>query len=137
MADVVSWPDDVTRADLEVSFFRSTGAGGQNVNKRDTACRIVHLPTKIAAECRAHREQGQNKREAFKKLAAKLVPIMREHLRPPDQKSMDTKVIRSYCLDDHRVKDLRLPGHVWHPDNVLDGDALAEIHHLVLLTDTE
>lgn len=61
-----------TKKDFRIEFYRATGKGGQNVNKRDTACRITHLETKIATTCQVHRTQGRNKKEAFRKMLALL-----------------------------------------------------------------
>ena len=57
----IGWPNEVTKEQLEVSFYRGSGPGGQNKNKRDTACRIKHVPTGITTQAQEHRTQNQNK----------------------------------------------------------------------------
>ncbi len=121
---------ELPEKDLEiVAFCRSSGAGGQNVNKVATAVRIRHIPTGIVAECVNERSQGQNKRQAMGMLKAKLEQI--------EQAKRDTELakahsekgdiawgnqIRNYVLDDPRVKDLRTGIEVGNPQKVLDGD---------------
>jgi peptide chain release factor 2 len=121
---------ELPEKDLEIiAFCRSSGAGGQNVNKVATAVRIRHIPTGIVAECVNERSQGQNKRQAMGMLQAKLEQI--------EQAKRDTELakahsekgdiawgnqIRNYVLDDPRVKDLRTGVEVGNPQKVLDGD---------------
>lgn len=70
------WPNSVNKKDLIISFYRGSGAGGQHRNKTDSACRIKHIPTGIFSTCESHKSQAQNKKEAFKRLSEKLIPLM-------------------------------------------------------------
>lgn len=115
------WPNTVRPEDLKIDFFRSGGKGGQNVNKRDTACRLTHIPTGISAECRVHRTQYQNKTEAFKKLAAKLVPIMKAELTKKKEVKEITERIRTYHGVRNTVKDHRTNKEA-PLDRVLNGE---------------
>ena len=121
---------ELPEKDLEiVTFCRSSGAGGQNVNKVATAVRIKHKPSGLVAECTNERSQAQNKRGAMSILMSKLEQI-EEAKRDAQMASLyDAKgqiawgsQIRNYVLDDPRVKDLRTGLEVGNPDKVLDGD---------------
>ena len=121
---------ELPEKDLEViAFRRSSGAGGQNVNKVSTAIRIRHIPTGLVVECVNERSQMQNKRQAMGILMSKLEQI--------EQAKRDTELakvysekgdiawgnqIRNYVLDDPRVKDLRTGVETGNPQKVLDGD---------------
>ncbi len=135
----LTWPHDVKRGDLRVDTFRCAAAGGQHGNKTSSGVRITHLPTGAVAESRVHRDQHANKREAFKKLAGKLVPLMRAAAREDVPPSTSDERVRSIDLDSHRVIDHRLgkAAGPWQPEDVLDGDALLEIQTLVLLSKEE
>lgn len=104
------WPFQVTKEDLEITFCRSSGSGGQNVNKRDTACQIRHIPTGIAVRAETHRTQERNKAEAFRKLCEKLVPIMKEAAYKKINKDVivETARVRSYTQSRDQVVDERL-----------------------------
>lgn len=132
----MSWPKDVRRKDLRVDTFRCASTGGQNGNKVSSGVRITHLPTGTVGESRVHRDQPQNKREAFRKLAAQLVPLMKAAATPEcEVPAKSDERVRSFDLEQHRVVDHRLgKEHQWRPEDVLDGDALAEIQTLVLLS---
>jgi len=117
--------------DLEFDTFRSSGKGGQNVNKVETAVRVRHLPTGTAVAVQTERSQGQNKEKALQLLASILARRLEEskagdlsQLRPElksggiDRGSQ----IRSYVLDDHFVKDHRTGVKSSQPERVLDGD---------------
>ncbi len=115
--------------DLKVEFSRSSGPGGQNVNKRETAVRIVHLPTGLSAGSQQERSQPQNKEKAMALLKSKLMALM---IAQQKQQLSDlrTKVkpewgnqIRSYVLNPYKkVKDHRTDIESHQPDKVLDGD---------------
>jgi len=98
------WPHDVTKKDLRIEFFRGSGPGGQNKNKRDTACRITHIPTGLVAQAQEHTTQDKNKKAAFKRLCDQLVPIMKKETQKKRRSSPDTKV-RTYHEKDNRVTD--------------------------------
>ena len=116
--------------DLEIEFFRSSGSGGQNVNKVSTAVRLKHKPTSVVVECQTQRHQAQNRKMALKLLTAKLWEI-EEEKRQAEIKNIKGKhkhatfgnQIRSYVLHPYKqVKDLRTNYLSKDPEAVLDGD---------------
>ena len=116
--------------DLELTFFaRSSGPGGQNVNKVASACRIVHKPTGLAVVASTYREQPQNRRQAMTILTAKLEQLEEEKRQNEIDEATGGAVsrgwgtqIRSYVIYDNRVKDHRTGYEVGNPQSVLDGD---------------
>lgn len=120
---------EVNPADLRVDTYRASGAGGQHVNKTDSAVRITHEPTGVVVQCQSERSQHQNRDKAMKMLRAKLYE--REMLKRNAEKQAmeDNKAdigwgsqIRSYVLDDQRIKDLRTGVQTSNCQSVLDGD---------------
>ena len=130
----MSWPSDVRKSDLRVDYYRGSGPGGQNKNKRDTACRITHLPTGIATTAEEHRTQGLNRVAAFRRLARRLTPLMEEAFRaarnslhhgtPPPRAPAGEKAVRTYHEKRGEVRDARVPDLRWSCRGVLDGDGL-------------
>jgi peptide chain release factor 2 len=119
---------EINPADLRVDTYRASGAGGQHVNKTDSAVRLTHNPSGIVVQCQTERSQHQNKDNAMKLLRAKLYEM--EVLRRSEEKQAmeDSKAdigwgsqIRSYVLDDSRVKDLRTGVETSNTQAVLDG----------------
>ncbi len=120
---------DINPADLRIDVYRASGAGGQHVNKTESAVRITHMPTNVVVQCQSGRSQHKNKDAAMKQLKAKLYE--REvQLRNADQQALEeTKSdigwgsqIRSYVLDQSRIKDLRTNVETGNTQAVLDGD---------------
>ena len=120
---------EVNPADLRVDTYRASGAGGQHVNRTDSAVRITHLPTNIVVQCQNDRSQHRNRAEAMAMLKAKLYELeMRKRL-AEKQKLEESKTdigwgrqIRSYVLDQSRIKDLRTGVEKGATQTVLDGD---------------
>jgi peptide chain release factor 2 len=122
--DIVIRPDDI-----EMDVFRASGAGGQHVNRTESAVRLRHLPSGVVVECQAERSQHQNRDRAMQMLRSRLYEIeLRRRQEEKDKieagKSRNEwgSQIRSYVLDDRWVKDLRSGFKVHNPDAVLDGD---------------
>jgi len=135
-ASVFAYPEvdedievDINPADLRVDTYRASGAGGQHVNRTDSAVRITHNPSGIVVQCQSDRSQHRNRAEAMKMLKARLYEREREKLDQEKQKMEASKTdiewghqIRSYVLDQSRVKDLRTGVESGNPQAVLDGD---------------
>ena len=120
---------DLNPADVRVDTYRASGAGGQHVNRTDSAVRLTHLPTNTVVQCQSERSQHQNKDRAFKQLRAKLYELEMLSRKAEQQALEDAKAdigwgsqIRSYVLDQSRVKDLRTEIERTDPTSVLDGD---------------
>ena len=119
---------DINPADLRIDTYRSSGVGGQHVNTTDSAVRITHIPTNTVVSCQNQRSQHANKDHAMKMLRAKLYELEMMKRTEAAQALEDTKSdigwghqIRSYVLDDSRIKDLRTGVQSPTPDDVLDG----------------
>lgn len=120
---------EINPADLKVDTYRSSGAGGQHVNKTDSAVRITHIPTGTVVACQNERSQHKNRSTAMKQLKAKLYELEMQKRRAEQQKLEDSKAdigwgsqIRSYVLDQSRIKDLRTGVEKGDTQSVLDGD---------------
>jgi len=132
---------DVNPADLEWDTFRSSGAGGQHVNKTDSAVRITHFPSGIVVQCQNERSQGQNKEIAMKMLMARLVQKEKDEQSAKKAAIQKKKIewgsqIRSYILHPYKlVKDHRTDLESQQPEMVLDGDILPFIEaNLIQIT---
>jgi len=120
---------EINPADVRIDTYRASGAGGQHVNKTDSAIRITHLPTNIVVQCQSERSQHQNRDKAWKQLRAKLYEMEMLKRRAAQQTIEDNKAdigwgsqIRSYVLDQSRIKDLRTGVERTDTGDVLDGD---------------
>jgi len=127
---------EIKPEDLKVDVFRASGAGGQHVNRTESAVRFTHLPTGLVVQCQNERSQHKNRASALKQLKAKLYEYELEKKRAAEQKLEDTKLeinfgsqIRSYVLAPYRlVKDHRTKLSIGDVDRVLDGDIDSLIH---------
>jgi peptide chain release factor 2 len=135
-ASVYAYPEvdenievDINPADLKVDTYRASGAGGQHVNRTESAIRITHVPTGIVVACQADRSQHKNRATAMSQLRAKLYERELNARRAEAQAAEDAKSdiswghqIRSYVLDQSRIKDLRTDVETGNTQAVLDGD---------------
>ena len=119
----------INPSDLRVDTYRASGAGGQHVNRTDSAVRITHEPSGIVVQCQADRSQHKNRAQAMKQLRAKLYEMELQKQQAEKQALEATKAdigwgsqIRSYVLDDGRIKDLRTQVETGNTQGVLDGD---------------
>jgi peptide chain release factor 2 len=120
---------EINPADLRIDTYRSSGAGGQHVNKTDSAVRITHMPSGIVVQCQSQRSQHKNKDHAMSQLRAKLYEMEMQKRNVEKQAQEDAKAdigwgsqIRSYVLDQARIKDLRTGVETGNTQAVLDGD---------------
>ena len=120
---------DLDMSDVRVDTYRSSGAGGQHVNKTDSAVRLTHEPSGIVVQCQSQRSQHKNKELAIKQLKAKLYELEELKRKEEAQSVEEEKAnigwgsqIRSYVLDSSRIKDLRTSVEVTNTGAVLDGD---------------
>jgi peptide chain release factor 2 len=119
---------DVDPSDLRIDVYRASGAGGQHVNRTESAVRITHLPTSIVVQCQNDRSQHKNKATAMKQLKAKLFELELQQRRAKASEVEDSKAdvgwgnqIRNYVLDQSRIKDLRTNVETGNTQAVLDG----------------
>ncbi len=120
---------EINPADLRVDVYRASGAGGQHVNRTESAVRITHLPTGVVVQCQNERSQHKNRATAMKQLKAKLYQLEEQKRRAETQALEDSKAdigwgsqIRSYVLDQSRIKDLRTGVETGNPTDTLNGD---------------
>ncbi len=120
---------DIDMSQVRVDTYRASGAGGQHVNKTDSAIRMTHLPTGIVVQCQSQRSQHKNRDQALKQLRAKLYELEEFKRKAELREIEDTKSdigwgsqIRSYVLDSGRIKDLRTNIETSNTQGVLDGD---------------
>ena len=120
---------EINPADLRIDTFRASGAGGQHINKTDSAVRLTHIPTGIVVQCQNDRSQHRNRDEAWQMLRSRLYEHEMRKQQEAQQKLEDTKTdvgwghqIRSYVLDQSRIKDLRTGVEISNTQKVLDGD---------------
>ncbi len=120
---------EINPADLRIDVYRASGAGGQHVNRTESAVRITHVPTNVVVQCQNDRSQHKNKDQAMKQLKSKLYELEMQKRRGDQQAVEDSKSdigwgsqIRSYVLDQSRIKDLRTNLETGNTQAVLDGD---------------
>ena len=120
---------DINPADLRIDTYRASGAGGQHINKTDSAVRITHIPTGVVVQCQNDRSQHRNKDEAISMLKGALYNLELSKRNEEKQALEDAKTdigwghqIRSYVLDQGRIKDLRTNVEIGNTQGVLDGD---------------
>lgn len=120
---------EINPADVRTDTFRASGAGGQHINKTDSAVRLTHIPTGIVVQCQNDRSQHRNRDEAWQMLRSRLYEHEMRKRMEQQQKLEDTKTdvgwghqIRSYVLDQSRIKDLRTNVEISNTQKVLDGD---------------
>ncbi len=120
---------EINPADVRTDTFRASGAGGQHINKTDSAVRLTHIPTGIVVQCQNDRSQHRNRDEAWQMLKSRMYEHEMRKQREAQQKLEDSKTdvgwghqIRSYVLDQSRIKDLRTNVEISNTQKVLDGD---------------
>lgn len=120
---------EINPADVRTDTFRASGAGGQHINKTDSAVRLTHIPTNIVVQCQNDRSQHRNRDEAWQMLRSRLYEHEMRLRMAEQQKLEDSKTdvgwghqIRSYVLDQSRIKDLRTNVEISNTQKVLDGD---------------
>jgi peptide chain release factor 2 len=135
---------DIKPEDLRVDVFRASGAGGQHVNRTESAVRMTHIPTGLVVQCQNERSQHKNRASAIKQMRARLYEYELEKKRAADKKIEDSKLeinfgsqIRSYVLAPYRmVKDHRTKLSIGDVDRVLDGDLDRQMHAFLVYKHT-
>ena len=119
---------EINKNDLRIDTFRASGAGGQHVNKTDSAVRLTHIPSGLVVQCQSQRSQHQNKDRAIKQLKSRLYEMEMQKKQEEIKKIEDSKTdigwgnqIRSYVLDQSRIKDIRTKHEETNTQSVLDG----------------
>ena len=120
---------EINPAELRIDTYRASGAGGQHVNRTDSAVRITHIPTNTVVQCQNDRSQHKNRAEAMSMLKSKLYELELRKRQSEQQKLEDSKSdigwghqIRSYVLDKSRIKDLRTNVETGNTQAILDGN---------------
>ncbi|CAL4325078.1 peptide chain release factor 2 [Buchnera aphidicola] len=120
---------EINQSDLRIDVYRASGAGGQHVNRTESAVRITHLPTNIVTQCQNNRSQHKNKEQAIKQMKSKIYEMKIREKKEKQKKIENTKLniswgnqIRSYILDNSKIKDLRTGIEKYNVQSVLDGD---------------
>jgi peptide chain release factor 2 len=120
---------EINPAELRIDTYRASGAGGQHVNRTDSAVRITHIPTNTVVQCQNDRSQHKNRAEAMSMLKSKLYELELRKRQSEQQKLEDSKSdigwghqIRSYVLDQSRIKDLRTNVETGNTQAILDGN---------------
>jgi peptide chain release factor 1 len=116
----MSWPETVRKEDMEISFYRGSGPGGQHRYKTDSACRMKHNPTGTVTQSEEHKRQGQNKKAAWERMTDILVPLMRAAASTQVEPSTSSERVRTYHEPDSRVKDHR-SGKTYRYKDILEG----------------
>lgn len=131
---------EINPADLRIDTYRASGAGGQHVNRTDSAVRITHIPTNTVVQCQSDRSQHKNKAQAMSQLRAKLYALEEEKKNEKIASLQDKKTditwgsqVRSYILDDARIKDLRTDYETTDTQAMLDGNLLDDFIEASLL----
>lgn len=131
---------NICLSDLRIDVYRASGAGGQHVNRTESAVRITHLPTNIVTQCQSHRSQHKNKEQAIKQIKLKIYEMEIKKKQSKKKKLEDNKSditwghqIRSYILDNSKIKDLRTGVEKNNVQSVLDGDLDDFIHKSLIL----
>ena len=135
---------DIKPEDMRVDVFRASGAGGQHVNRTESAVRMTHIPTGMVVQCQNERSQHKNRASAMKQMRARLYEYEMEKKRAADKKMEDSKLeinfgsqIRSYVLAPYRmVKDHRTKLSIGDVDRVLDGDLDRMMHAFLVYKHT-
>lgn len=120
---------EICLSDLRIDVYRASGAGGQHVNRTESAVRITHIPTNLVTQCQSNRSQHKNKEQAMKQMKSKLYELQVQKKRKAQQKIENNKLdiswgnqIRSYILDHSKIKDLRTGIEKHNIQSVLNGD---------------
>lgn len=117
----IGFPHEVTKDQLEITYFRGSGPGGQRRNKTSNACRIKHLPTGHTTQATEHRSQEQNRKAAFHKLCDILIPIMKHEVRK-ERYLAGVERVRTYKEKQDLVIDDRVENKVFSYKDILDGN---------------
>lgn len=129
------WPHDVTRKDLRITHIKGSGAGGQKRNKTSSGVLIVHIPTGLTGRATEHREQSQNLKAAFRKLADQLIPLMKKEVKLERYRANPERV-RTYHEPDNRVVDERI-GRCGSYSDVVEGTGFADVVEELLKAGSE